>query len=174
MIVGAGDIASCASSGDEATATLLDGIAGTVITLGDNVYDNGTSTEYTNCYDPSWGRHKARTRPSPGNHEYNTTNATGYYGYFGSTAGDPAKGYYSYDLGNWHIVVLNSNLSCAVISCAAGSAAGAVAAQRSRLKQQAVHARLLASSALQLRRGSWQRSRTSRPSGTRCTTSMPT
>jgi len=121
VLVGAGDIASCSSSGDEATATLLDGIAGTVVTLGDNVYDNGTSTEYTNCYGPSWGRHKARTRPSPGNHEYNTTNATGYYGYFGSTAGDPTKGYYSYDLGNWHIVVLNSNLSCAVISCAAGS-----------------------------------------------------
>jgi Big-like domain-containing protein/calcineurin-like phosphoesterase family protein len=121
VLVGAGDIASCSSSGDEATATLLDGIAGTVVTLGDNAYDNGTSTEYTNCYGPSWGRHKARTRPSPGNHEYNTTNATGYYGYFGSAAGDPTKGYYSYDLGNWHIVVLNSNLSCAVIACAAGS-----------------------------------------------------
>ena len=121
VLVGAGDIASCSSSGDEATATLLDGIAGTVVTLGDNAYDNGTSTEYTNCYDPSWGRHKARTRPSAGNHEYNTANATGYYGYFGGAAGDPTKGYYSYDLGNWHIVVLNSNLSCAVISCAAGS-----------------------------------------------------
>jgi len=122
VLVGAGDIASCSSSGDEATANLLDGISGTVFTLGDNAYDSGTATEYTNCYGPSWGRHKARTKPSPGNHEYNTTNATGYYGYFGSAAGDPTKGYYSYELGNWHIVVLNSNLSCAVISCAAGSA----------------------------------------------------
>jgi len=121
VLVGAGDIASCSSSGDEATANLLDGISGTVFTLGDNAYDSGTATEYTNCYGPSWGRHKARTKPSPGNHEYNTTNATGYYGYFGSAAGDPTKGYYSYELGNWHIVVLNSNLSCAVISCAAGS-----------------------------------------------------
>src|SRR5215213_6818558 len=92
VLVGAGDIASCASPGDEATANLLVGIAGTVYTLGDNVYDSGTATEYANCYDPSWGRHKARTKPTPGNHEYNTLNATGYYGYFGAAAGDPAKG----------------------------------------------------------------------------------
>jgi acid phosphatase type 7 len=122
VIVGAGDIASCSSTGDEATAALLDDIPGTVVTLGDNVYDSGTATEYADCYDPSWGRHKARTKPTPGNHEYITANATGYYGYFGSLAGDPSKGYYSYDLGNWHIVVLNSNSDCTTISCAAGSA----------------------------------------------------
>jgi acid phosphatase type 7 len=122
VLVGAGDIASCSSSGDEATAALLDDIAGTVYLLGDNVYDSGTATEYTNCYAPSWGRHKARTRPTPGNHEYNTANATGYYGYFGSAAGDPSKGYYSYDLGAWHIIVLNSNSSCSTISCALDSA----------------------------------------------------
>lgn len=122
VLVGAGDIASCSSSGDEATANLLDNISGTVFLLGDNVYDSGTATEYTNCYGPSWGRHKARTKPSPGNHEYNTANATGYYGYFGNAAGDPTKGYYSYDVGSWHIIVLNSNSSCATISCALGSA----------------------------------------------------
>ena len=121
VLVGAGDIASCSSSGDEATANLLDNIAGTVFTLGDNAYSNGTATDYTNCYGPSWGRHRSRTRPTPGNHEYNTLNATGYYGYFGSAAGDPAKGYYSYDIGAWHIIVLNSNSSCTTISCAAGS-----------------------------------------------------
>jgi hypothetical protein len=121
VLVGAGDIASCSSSGDEATAALLDGIPGTVYTLGDNVYDSGTASEYANCYHPSWGRHKARTMPTPGNHEYNTLNATGYYGYFGAVAGDPSQGYYSYDLGDWHVIVLNSNLSCAVISCAASS-----------------------------------------------------
>ena len=122
VLVGAGDIATCSSTGDEATANLLDDIAGTVITLGDNAYSSGTSAEYTNCYGPSWGRHLARTRPTPGNHEYNTLNATGYYGYFGAAAGDPTKGYYSYDLGAWHIIVLNSNSSCTTISCAAGSA----------------------------------------------------
>ena len=110
VIVGAGDIASCTTSGDEATANLLDGIPGTVFTLGDNAYPDGTASEYTNCYGPSWGRHKARTRPVPGNHEYNTPGASGYFGYFGSAAGPVGKGYYSYDLGEWHIIVLNDNI----------------------------------------------------------------
>jgi hypothetical protein len=90
---------------------LIDGIPGTVYTLGDNVYETGTAAEFTNCYNPSWGRFKDRTHPTVGNHEYGTSNATGYYGYFGAAAGDPTKGYYSYDLGQWHIVVLNSNCS---------------------------------------------------------------
>jgi acid phosphatase type 7 len=121
-LVGAGDIASCSSSGDETTAALLDGIPGTVFTLGDNVYDNGTATEFSNCYGPSWGRPaiKSRTRPVAGNHDYNTPNATGYYGYFGAAAGDPAKGYYAYEAGAWRVYVLNSN--CAAIGgCSAGS-----------------------------------------------------
>ena len=90
---------------------MLDGLAGTVLALGDLAYNDGTATEFANCYDPSWGRHKARTKPAPGNHEYNTPGATGYYGYFGAAAGDPTKGYYSYDLGEWHIIVLNSNIA---------------------------------------------------------------
>jgi hypothetical protein len=108
VVVGAGDIASCNSSGDEATARLLDNIPGTVATLGDHAYNSGTAAEFTDCYDPTWGRHKARTMPSVGNHEYETPGASGYFGYFGAAAGDPTKGYYSYDLGSWHIVVLNS------------------------------------------------------------------
>jgi hypothetical protein len=108
VFVGAGDIASCASSGDEATASLLDGIPGTVYTLGDNAYNSGTDDEFANCYNSSWGRHKARTRPSVGNHEYLTPGASGYYNYFGAAAGESSKGYYSYDLGAWHIVALNS------------------------------------------------------------------
>jgi acid phosphatase type 7 len=108
VFVGAGDIASCESSGDETTANLLDNIPGTVYTLGDNVYASGTTDEFANCYNPSWGRHKARTKPAVGNHEYGTAGASGYFGYFGSAAGDPSKGYYSYDLGAWHIVALNS------------------------------------------------------------------
>jgi acid phosphatase type 7 len=120
VLIGAGDIASCNSTGDEATAALLDGIAGTVITLGDNVYDSGTPAEFTNCYDPSWGRAKARTRPAVGNHEYGTSGAAGYFGYFGAAAGDSRTGYYSYDLGTWHIIVINSNCS-KVGGCQAGS-----------------------------------------------------
>ena len=110
VLVGAGDIAGCSSDGDEATAKLLDSIPGTVFTTGDNAYPSGTMSEFLDCYDPSWGRHKARTYPSSGNHDYGTQGAAGYYAYFGSVAGDPDKGYYSYDLGSWHIVVLNSNI----------------------------------------------------------------
>ena len=122
VLVGAGDISTCSNNGDSLTANVLDGIAGTVFTLGDNAYDSGTSTQYSTCYEPTWGRHKARTRPSPGNHEYQTLGASGYFDYFGSAAGNPGQGYYSYNLGDWHIIVLNSNASCTTISCAAGSA----------------------------------------------------
>jgi len=108
--VGAGDIADCSVTQDEATAQLLDGIAGTVFLLGDNAYENGSDADYANCYQPTWGRHKSRTRPVPGNHEYQTAGAMGYFNYFGSAAAGPG-GYYSYDLGDWHIVVLNSNIA---------------------------------------------------------------
>ena len=67
------------------------------------------------------GRHKDRTRPALGNHEYKTGNANGYFQYFGASAGDPSKGYYSYDLGGWHIVVLNTNDHCNALSCDAAS-----------------------------------------------------
>jgi hypothetical protein len=86
----------------------LDSIADTVFTTGDNVYPDGTAAQFSECYDPSWGRHKSRTYPSVGNHDYHTGDASGYFEYFGSSAGEPGKGYYSYDLGTWHIIVLNS------------------------------------------------------------------
>lgn len=117
IVAGAGDISTCGNNNDEATAQLLDAIPGTVITMGDNVMPNGTTAEFTNCYTPTWGRHKARTRPAPGNHDYNTSGAAGYFAYFGAAAGDPGKGYYSYELGAWHVIVLNSN-----IASSAGSA----------------------------------------------------
>jgi hypothetical protein len=121
VIIAAGDIADCSSQGDELTAELLDTIRGTVAALGDNAYPNGTDANYTNCYDPSWGRHKARTRPTPGNHEYHTAAAGAYFRYYGAAAGEPGKGYYSYDLGDWHVIVLNSNSDCADIRCGTGS-----------------------------------------------------
>ncbi len=111
VLVGAGDIAKCGTNGAEATARLLDGIRGTVVALGDLAYDNGTARQFRNCYGPTWGRHKARTRPAPGNHEYNTSGAAPYYVYFGESAGEPGKGYYSYDVGSWHVVALNSNIT---------------------------------------------------------------
>jgi hypothetical protein len=88
---------------------LLDNIPGTVFTAGDNTNPDGTTYEFTNHYDPTWGRHKARTKPAVGDHDYRTSGASGYFNYFGAVAGDPKKGYYSYNLGEWHAVVLNSN-----------------------------------------------------------------
>lgn len=110
ILVGAGDIASCANGAAAATSQLMDAVDGTVITLGDNVQGNGTDAEYADCYDPTWGRHKSRTYPVPGNHDYGTNGGLNYYNYFGASAGDPEKGYYSYDLGDWHIVALNSQI----------------------------------------------------------------
>ena len=110
VLVGAGDIGRCGSPGPEQTARLLDSIDGVVFAAGDNAYPNGTAENYRDCYDPSWGRHKTRTRPAPGNHEYDTGSASGYFGYFGGNAGPSHAGYYSYDLGAWHIVSLNSEL----------------------------------------------------------------
>jgi alkaline phosphatase len=113
-LVGAGDIASCSQSNDSATARLLGNIPGTVFTLGDNVYPYGSAANFRNCYDPTWGRYKKRTKPALGNHEYYdqnfnmTTEAGPYFDYFGRRAGGRGKGYYSYDRGAWHIVVLNS------------------------------------------------------------------
>ena len=109
VVVAAGDIAACHSGDDEVTARLLSNIRGTVLTLGDNAYEDGTPEEFAECYDSSWGRYKARTKPTPGNHEYHTQGAEGYFDYFADAAGDPDEGYYSYDLGAWHMVALNSN-----------------------------------------------------------------
>jgi acid phosphatase type 7 len=123
LIVAAGDIANCAGEGDEATAKLVAGIDGaTVLTLGDNAYPDGSAQDFEECYEPSWGQFKERTRPIPGNHEYETEGARGYFDYFGEAAGDPEEGYYSYDLGSWHIVALNSNCGVEEIRCGPGSA----------------------------------------------------
>jgi len=110
VFVGAGDIADCGNDNDEATAQLLDGIPGVVYTTGDNAYSSGTLAQFQECYEPTWGRHRARTRPSPGNHDYNTPGAVGYYTYFGDLAGPAGRGYYSFDLGAWHLISLNSEI----------------------------------------------------------------
>jgi len=103
--VGAGDISTCSNDNDESTARLLDAIPGTIFTTGDNVYSSGTMSQYTNCYNPTWGRHKARTMPVPGNHEYQTSGAAGYFQYFNNISS-----YYAYELGSWRIYALNSEI----------------------------------------------------------------
>lgn len=110
VLVGAGDIASCSSSGDEATAAILDSLPGIVFTAGDNVYPRGRAADFANCYAPSWGRHKGRTFPAPGNHDYGTRGARDYFAYFGDHAGSPGAGYYRYTLGAWDVFVLNSQI----------------------------------------------------------------
>lgn len=120
VVIGAGDIGTCGGDGDEATARLLDGMPGTVVTLGDTTDGDGSLAEIEQCYGSTWGRHLARTRPTPGNHDLETDGAAGYFAYFGPAAGAHAQGWYSYDLAGWHIVALNS--SCALIGgCGVGS-----------------------------------------------------
>ena len=134
LVAAAGDVAcdpsNASYNGGNGTATacrqkatsdlLVAGGYAAVLALGDLQYESGSLSGFNTSYDASWGRVKSITHPAVGNHEYGTANATGYYTYFGSAAGNPAQGYYSYDLGGWHVVVLNSN--CSVVSCAAGSA----------------------------------------------------
>jgi len=118
ILVGAGNIARCDKTNDEATAAILDTVPGTVFVAGDGVFASGTvPPDYVNCYGPSWGRHKARTRPAVGSLDTWSPGSAAYYNYFGAAAGEVGKGYYSYDVGAWHVVVLNST-----ISTAAGSA----------------------------------------------------
>lgn len=119
VLVGAGDIADCTNGGDAATAALLGSLGGTVITLGDNAYSAGTSKQFSACYGPTWGRFKGRTRPAVGNHDYDTPGAAGYFNYFGGRAGPRGKGWYSYDSGAWHVIVLNAN--CDKVGCGKGS-----------------------------------------------------
>ncbi|HEX2997013.1 MAG TPA: metallophosphoesterase [Anaerolineales bacterium] len=110
VLVGAGDISSCSNNNDEATAKLLDNISGTVFTVGDNAYDSGTTSQYENCYDSTWGRHQSRTKPVPGNHEYKTSGASGYFQYFN------VKSYYAYNLGDWRVYALNSEIDVSASS----------------------------------------------------------
>jgi acid phosphatase type 7 len=106
---GSGTSSSCRQ---KATSELLLNMSPTaVLPLGDTQYEDGALDKFEQSYDPSWGRVKAITRPAVGNHEYLTPGATGYFDYFGAAAGDRSRGYYSYDVGSWHLVALNSNCS---------------------------------------------------------------
>lgn len=108
VLVGAGDIGDCDTTGDTATARLIEGIEGTVFTAGDNAYPEGRATDFRDCYDPTWGPFKDRTRPAPGNHDWVTKDLKGYLDYFGTAATTDGDPWYSYDLGTWHVVVLDS------------------------------------------------------------------
>jgi hypothetical protein len=124
VMVGAGNIAEGEDldlSGAMATAALVEATPGTVFALGDLAYLNGEETDFAKAYDPAWGRFRSRTLPVVGNHDYYTTEGAAYFNYFGPAAGDPSKGYYSLDLGAWHIVVLNGECARIAGGCGIGS-----------------------------------------------------
>ncbi len=125
VLIGAGDISVCGLDGDDKTADLIERLLdrypdASVFTAGDNAQTMGTALEYSECFQPSWGRFKSRIHPSPGNHDWFTEEGGPYFDYFGEAAGEPGLGYYSYNLGDWHIVSLNSN--CAAAGCDVQSA----------------------------------------------------
>jgi acid phosphatase type 7 len=109
VIVAAGDIAECGEDLDERTADVVDRIDGTVVVLGDNAYPSGTAGQFERCYDASWGRFKDRTRPVPGNHEYDTDGAAGYLAYFGDAATPDGTTWYAWDAGPWRVLALDSD-----------------------------------------------------------------
>jgi acid phosphatase type 7 len=110
VLLAAGDIAECNHTGDEQTAQLIaDHPDATVAALGDLAYDDGTPGEFKNCFGPSWGRFRDRIRPATGNHDHATKKAAGFRQYFGDRAGPADAFRYSYDLGKWHVVVLDSD-----------------------------------------------------------------
>ncbi|HEX2692909.1 MAG TPA: metallophosphoesterase [Gemmatimonadaceae bacterium] len=142
VLIGAGDIAVCGTDADEATSHIVDSVitadnashvSTVVFTLGDNAYpsgDQGVDRDFQRCFASSWGRANILQviRPSPGNHDYDSGSASPYFAYFGARAGPPQKGYYSYDIGSWHIVSLNSELYFE------GAQSGAASAQESWLR----------------------------------------
>ncbi len=118
-VAAAGDIADCRTaepplSAAAQTAALVSTDDKAVLTIGDNTYPVGAPAEFTDCFEPTWGRFKNRIRPSPGNHDYLTDRADGYFDYFGAAAGPERRGYYSFDLGAWHVISLNSNVDARV------------------------------------------------------------
>jgi calcineurin-like phosphoesterase family protein len=124
VMIGAGDIAVCGTNGDEATGRLVDSlliadsaakVVRVVFTLGDNAYPSGSGgvdNDLPRCFSPSWGAQRIVNliRPAPGNHDYDSGSGAPYFTYFGERAGPPGKGYYSYDVGEWHVISLNSEL----------------------------------------------------------------
>jgi acid phosphatase type 7 len=123
-MIGAGDIAVCGTSGDEATGKIVDSVLAAdsaikvhseVFTLGDNAYPSGSGgvdNDFPRCFSPSWGSTRIMNviHPAPGNHDYDSGSGAPYFTYFGNRAGPPGKGYYSYDVGDWHVISLNSEL----------------------------------------------------------------
>lgn len=123
-IIIAGDIAECddGDPGERQTAALVEQLSGIVVTAGDNVYAKGTLAEFRDCYGPTWGSFLDRTRPTPGNHDYYTPNASGYFEYFGDRAGPSGRGYYAFAAASWRVYSLNGGFCMTEEGCGPGTA----------------------------------------------------
>ena len=120
VLLAVGDIGTCDDTNDDAVAGLAARLPGAIALLGDDVYPDGGLPDYQECFDPAWGPLRARIHPAQGNHDFESADASGYYDYFGAAAGTPGQGWYSYQLGTWHVIVLNSD--CAGVGgCGDGS-----------------------------------------------------
>lgn len=108
-LLAVGDIASCDGTNDENVAWLAAHLPGTIAILGDVAYPDGSASDFADCFHPAWGPMLPRIHPTPGNHEYVTADASPYFAEFGAAAGTPGEGWYSYELGTWHVIALNSN-----------------------------------------------------------------
>jgi hypothetical protein len=124
VMIGVGDIAVCGAPGALETSKVVDSVLRAdsvakvedqVFTLGDNAYPSGSAANYALCFQTTWGdttrRIMKKIHPVVGNHEHQSVGAAPYYQYFGARAGSPKKGYYSYDVGEWHVIVLNSEIA---------------------------------------------------------------
>jgi hypothetical protein len=120
-VLAVGDIGDCTTNADDAVAEAMAEREGTILALGDIVYPDGSAEHFEGCFAPSWGALVPRIRPVPGNHDYETEDASAYFAFFGPAAGDPRRGYYSFDLGDWHLVALNSACDEPDIGCTEGS-----------------------------------------------------
>lgn len=123
-VIAVGDIGVCGKHDDELTARLVQQLPGPILALGDLAYAAGTEAEFERCFDPAWGGLRGRIHPVPGNHEYQTAGAGPYYEYFGGSAGTAGLGWYSFDIGEWHIIALNSNCETRTNFCSDDSPQG--------------------------------------------------
>jgi hypothetical protein len=124
QLLAAGNVGYCPEANDEATGALLGTLPGRILALGDLAYPQGSAADYANCFDPAWGMHKARIHPIAGNHDWHEAGAQPYFDYFGAAAGTPGEGWYSFDVGNWHVVGVQGDCNEFAAGCAPTSPQG--------------------------------------------------
>jgi hypothetical protein len=124
QVLAAGNVGDCEVTGDEDTGALLGTLPGRIVALGDLAYPRGSAADFANCFDPAWGMHKPRIHPISGNHEWHEDGAQSYFDYFGAAAGTPGEGWYSFDVGNWHLVGVTGDCNEFAEGCASDSPQG--------------------------------------------------